>query len=87
MSDRDDLLTTALAELPAPALSPAVSDRVLARARAHLAPASEAGAPARLVLAGALVPGLLATVVVDHVAETAIAVDQAFGSRKPPSAK
>jgi hypothetical protein len=85
MNEKDDPLAAALLSLPAPELDEAVAARVKARARAHLAPApvqTTAVARLRLTLAGALVPGLLASAATDHVAETVRAVDQVFGTPK-----
>jgi hypothetical protein len=88
MNRKDDPMADALARAPVPDLDPAVADRVLALARAHLEPAAATlplAARFRLTLAGATVPALLASAVVDKVVETAGIVDQVYGpARKPP---
>lgn len=83
-SRADDAPMTELLEvlrtLPSPPLASTVADRVLARAKAHLAPVVvDAPTRVRFALAQAAIPTLLATVVVDHIAETTVAVNAAYG--------
>jgi hypothetical protein len=84
MTRKRDALAAALRGMGAPPLDPGLAERTLARARAHLAPASDAASPARrlrLTLAGALVPGLLASAAVDRAAETVAAIEQIYGDQ------
>jgi hypothetical protein len=80
MNDDVDLLDRALRDLASPRLAPNFAARVLATAKAHLEPATAEG-PGRLhlLVAQALVPGLLATAAVDHVVETVGAIDAVYG--------
>jgi hypothetical protein len=80
MSDEVELLDRALRDLASPRLSPNFAARVLATAKAHLEPAAAEGpSRLRLLVAQALVPGLLATAAVDHVVETVGAIDAVYG--------
>jgi hypothetical protein len=77
---RTSVVLDVLRELPSPTLDSTVAARVLARAKVHLEPAVvDAATRVRFALAQALIPTLLGTVVVDHIAETAAAVNEAYG--------
>lgn len=83
MKDKHDPLAEALDEIPTPALDAKLAETVLSLARGHLAapppPVSSAGR-LRLTLASALVPGLLAVVATEKLAETVAVVDEVYGA-------